>query len=94
MENPYIIPRIMNGEDLVLADDANNDHQILFDLTLQLQSVISTARYYRDRKGLAINHETADHVIDALDDILFNIIRPHQEFIDEALAKDQEISNV
>jgi len=86
MENPYIIRGISNDDqDVILTNDASNDHQIIFDLTLQLQSVISTAKYYAKEKALAINPETADYIINELDDILYNIVQPHQDLIDSAL---------
>jgi hypothetical protein len=90
MDNPYIadyrdLKNNLVEEQVSKIKDTNNDHAIIFDLTTQISDVIKTAIRYRKEQALAFdNNDTLTQIIDALDDVQFNVIRPHQEQIDES----------
>jgi|TARA_R110000822_G_scaffold22789_4_gene71011 hypothetical protein len=88
METPYIL-NSYELNDLVFSDDAVNDHAIIFDLSRKVSDIISLAMKYRNESALAYDgDDTLTKVIDCLDDLQFNVIRPHQDHIDLALRED------
>lgn len=75
MSNKYITQGI--------RQDVENDQNICLTLRARINDAIHEAQKLQDARALAFYEDTLPQFIDALDGIMNNIIKPHEEKLTE-----------